>query len=475
MPAESTRSFISYAREDAEFALKLAADLRQAGVNVWVDRFDIPVGKNWPRAVEEALDSCGQFLLILSPVSVLSDNVMAELNSALDEKKPVLPVLYQACRLPFRVRASQYADFTADYRTGFSTLLKALAVVQAPEPAAPPLEITPATIKSVAVISEAIEQTTDPVPVPVSRHAEDAGDVHAIDGLQKGSRRFRRFLSNVLAPRRLEVQGWRRRLLLYGYGAVLVILIIGIGYIGHKVIFGTPFRGRAPAGREGLVPQVDTTKVNEKDGLTYVWIPPGTFQMGCSPGDSECDPDEKPAHQVTITKGLWMGRTEVTQEAYQRVMGTNPSKFKGAKLPAENITWDNARSYCQAVGMRLPTEAEWEYAARAGSKGSRYSDLDGIAWYSANGGSTTHDVAGKQANAWGLYDMLGNVWEWVADWYDQYPTGSATDPPGPGSGRFRSLRGGSWVNNARFARVSYRSWSVPASHYNNFGVRCGGN
>ncbi len=217
------------------------------------------------------------------------------------------------------------------------------------------------------------------------------------------------------------------------------------------------------------------TKVNAKDGLTYVWIPPGTFQMGCSPGDTECDSDEKPPHKVTITKGFWLGQTEVTQEAWQRVMRTDPSNFKGAKLPVENITWNDAKSYCQAAGMRLPTEAEWEYAARAGSTASRYGNLDGIAWYSANSGSKTHDVGGKQANAWGLQDMLGNVWEWVADWYANYPPGDATDPQGPASGTERALRGGSWVDGARVARVSFRLRVEPAYHAVNFGFRCGGN
>ena len=218
------------------------------------------------------------------------------------------------------------------------------------------------------------------------------------------------------------------------------------------------------------------TKVNPKDGLTYAWIPPGTFQMGCSQGDNECFDDEKPAHQVTIMKGFWIGQTEVTQAAWQRVMGTAPSFFKGVKLPVEDISWDDAQGYCQAVGMRLPTEAEWEYAARADSSGSRYGNLDGIAWYIGNSRSKTHEVGGKQANPWGLYDTLGNVWEWVADWYaDQYPPGPATDPQGPASGKYRALRGGAWHYDPRSARASYRIRSEPANHNVDFGFRCGGN
>jgi formylglycine-generating enzyme required for sulfatase activity len=217
-------------------------------------------------------------------------------------------------------------------------------------------------------------------------------------------------------------------------------------------------------------------KVNPKDGLTYVWIPPGKFQMGCSPGDNECfDPENSP-WQVTISRGFWMGQTEVTQEAWQRVMGTAPSNFKGPKRPVENITWDDAGNYCKVVDMRLPTEAEWEYAARAGTSTSRYGDTNSIAWHGGNSRNATHDVAGKQANAWGLYDMLGNVWEWVSDWFaDQYPPADTADPQGPAMGTVRVRRGGSWDSAPRYARASFRSSSRTSYRYSNLGVRCVGN
>jgi formylglycine-generating enzyme required for sulfatase activity len=219
-----------------------------------------------------------------------------------------------------------------------------------------------------------------------------------------------------------------------------------------------------------------STRVNPTDGLTYVWIPPGTFTMGCSPGDSECSDNEKPAHLVTITKGFWIGQTEVTQAAHERVTKGNPSHFKGASLPVETISWDEAGAYCKAVGMRLPREAEWEYAARGGNPAARYGTLDAVAWHSGNSGSTAHEVGQKQANGYGLYDMLGNVWEWVADWYGEkyYASSPASDPQGPSSGQHRALRGGSWNFPASYARASVRLGSVPVARNLNFGVRCAG-
>jgi hypothetical protein len=148
------------------------------------------------------------------------------------------------------------------------------------------------------------------------------------------------------------------------------------------------------------------TRVNPIDGLTYVWIPGDTYQIGCSPGDRDCSDAESPRHPVSLS-GFWIGRTEVTQEAYERVMKMNPSYYKGAQLPVDSVTRNDALRYCQSVGMRLPTEAEWEYAARGKSVYSRYGNLEEIAWYKDNSGDVTHDVAQKKQNRWGLFDMLG--------------------------------------------------------------------
>jgi formylglycine-generating enzyme required for sulfatase activity len=219
-------------------------------------------------------------------------------------------------------------------------------------------------------------------------------------------------------------------------------------------------------------PAARPAKVNPKDGLTYLLIPPGRFMMGCSPGDEECFDEEKRSHEVTITSGFWMGRTDVTQEAYQRVMGRNPSHFKGASLPVDTVSWSDAQAYCQKVGARLPTEAEWEYAARGSDPSSRYGPPGDIGWHRGNSQRKTHAVAQKKANPYGLYDMLGNVWQWTADWYGDYAFTPASDPAGPAGGTGRALRGGSWADNSRFLRESEREGALPGDRYDVIGFRC---
>jgi formylglycine-generating enzyme required for sulfatase activity len=227
-------------------------------------------------------------------------------------------------------------------------------------------------------------------------------------------------------------------------------------------------------------------KQNPKDGLKYIWIPPGTFQMGCSPGDSDCGFDEKPAHPVTLSKGFWIGQTEVTVGAYKRFahqtgrgMPPQLSINKGwanEAMPIVNISWNDAQVYCKWAGGRLPTEAEWEYAARGGNTAARYGPLDEVAWYGNNSGHQLHAVGQKRANGLGLFDTLGNVWEWVNDWYDQnyYKNSPAQDPPGPTSGQYRVLRGASWDFDPRGVRVSGRGRLAPGDGGTNVGVRCGG-
>ena len=213
--------------------------------------------------------------------------------------------------------------------------------------------------------------------------------------------------------------------------------------------------------------------------IEMLLVPGGTFTMGCSPGDAECGCGESPAHQVTLTNAFYMGKTEVTQAQWQAKMGSNPSYFVPANgyssdttKPVEGVSWDTIQSFNSATGLRLPTEAEWEYACRAGTTTARYGELNAIAWYYQNWTNYgTQPVAGKLPNALGLYDTLGNVWEWCQDWYGPYSSGSVTNPTGPATGSYRLWRGGGWSYFSYNCRASQRYDGAPGDIYGGIGFR----
>ena len=240
------------------------------------------------------------------------------------------------------------------------------------------------------------------------------------------------------------------------------------------------------------------TKVNPLDGLTYIWMPAGTFTMGCAPDDNQCFGDESPAHQATLTQGFWLGETPVTQLAYKRVEKTNPSRFQHPsdlpygyelmqnlpktdpsqfhpeQLPVDSVTWNDAQAYCHQVGMRLPTEAEWEYAALLGHSVPFKPPVNAqgfLVTYQVR----TYEARSKAPNTLGLYWMLGNVFQWVADRYGLYSPGAATDPQGPASGEDRVLRGGGAWELPFDIRISSRVAFPPSIANDHVGFRCGGN
>jgi len=215
--------------------------------------------------------------------------------------------------------------------------------------------------------------------------------------------------------------------------------------------------------------------------LKLIWIAPGSFAMGNEQGES----DEKPVTQVRISRGFWLGQTEVTQAQWREIMGGNPAHFQGDEMPVEAVNWNEVMAFCEKLTLResaagrlpagfvytLPSEAQWEYACRAGATGNQASDLQVMAWYMVNSGSTTKPVGQKTANAWGLYDMHGNVWEWCLDWYGNYRGGSVSDPKGAVSGTYRVMRGGSWNNSANYCRSGLRLRDEPVYRRNYLGFR----
>jgi len=215
-------------------------------------------------------------------------------------------------------------------------------------------------------------------------------------------------------------------------------------------------------------------------GMEFVLIPAGTFTMGALDSYS----DEQPIRTVRISRPFYLGKYEVTQAQWEAVMGYNPRAWQGQRnLPVEQVSWEDVQEFLRrlnteegVVRYRLPTEAEWEYAARVGtataySFGSDVSRLDEYAWYGGNAAHTSHPVGQLKPNAWGLHDMHGNVWEWVQDWYETYPTGAVIDPQGPASGLSRVFRGGGRSNVAWRCRSSSRGYRPPESRLDAVGFR----
>jgi formylglycine-generating enzyme required for sulfatase activity len=232
--------------------------------------------------------------------------------------------------------------------------------------------------------------------------------------------------------------------------------------------------------RQAAQQQQPGKELSNSIGMTFVLIPAGEFMMGSDTGDN----DEKPIHKVRLSKAFYLGKYEVTQGQWQAVMGNNPSNFKGnANLPVESVSWDDMQEFIRKLNAkeggtkyRLPTEAEWEYAARAGtttaySFGNDERQLGEYAWYATHSGNTTHPVGQKKPNALGLYDMHGNVWEWVQDWHGPYTAGAAVDPAGPVSGSSRVSRGGGWPYDARYCWSVNRNNNAPGNRNDNLGLR----
>ncbi len=216
--------------------------------------------------------------------------------------------------------------------------------------------------------------------------------------------------------------------------------------------------------------------------MEFVLIPAGSFPMGSA--EETGDADETPQHRVTLTHAYYLGKHEVTQEQWTKLMGDNPSHFKGATLPVDTVSWNDCQHFLSRLREKtgracsLPTEAQWEYACRAGTTTKwNFGDTDAAvaehAWTESNSGGTTHPVGQKKPNAWGLHDLQGNLGEWCADWYaNPYPKGDATDPLGPATGPSRVVRGGAWGDHPNNARPAYRNCNGSDGAHDGIGFRC---
>ena len=268
--------------------------------------------------------------------------------------------------------------------------------------------------------------------------------------------------------------------------------LLGPSTLQHPLADGIPPAWASAWGEDDYGPWVEIHVADARQSLR--WIPPGTFVMGSPESENGRSPDEGPQQPVTISRGFWLFDTPCTQALWQAVMGQNPSHFKGAQRPVESVSWEDCQRFIDVLNsahpdlrLALPTEAEWEYACRATHQTSTYigdltidkknhaKGLENIAWYRANSGSKTHPVGQLQPNDFGLYDMLGNVWEWCSDHgYRRYTPDHVTDPVHlvGDSSAIRVVRGGCWGNSAQHVRASYRVGYHPRTRGGILGFRC---
>jgi formylglycine-generating enzyme required for sulfatase activity len=452
----SEYTFISYTHEDTRFVLKLARHLRQQGVVVWLDQWDIPPEAEWDRAIERAIRACSCFLVVLSPLAVNSWVVHNQLLLAMRTGKTIIPVLYQPCAVPSVLQDIPYIDFTGrDYKAALGQLLTHY--------------------------------------FPEQKVQLEYRSKLVWDDLSWA-------WSHDLLP--LLWPGW--------LGPLILLLLLVAGSI---ILFRSRDRAEAsspvsaiktlsivqPTPTPQLLPTPIKTAVRAADGKVIIYVPAGEFLMGSTETDSLANEDEKPQHRVYLD-AFWIDKTEITNVQYQLCVaaGTCPpprsqgKRFDADHQPVVGVDWLQAVAYCQWSGGRLPTEAEWEKAAR-GTDGRIYpwgNEFDGSRlnfcdvncmadWKDRrvdDGYRFTAPVGSFPAGAspYGVLDMSGNVWEWTADWYavDYYSRSAYENPTGPVSGQQRVVRGGSWYYYGKNLRVVNRHRDSPTYRYDNIGFRC---
>jgi formylglycine-generating enzyme required for sulfatase activity len=456
--------FICYARQDQDFVLKLAANLKERGVPVWLDQWDIPASADWDLTIDNALYDCAQFLIVLSPAARASREVRGELRTALDENKLIVPVLYQTCRIPRQLRLIQHVDFTAcgpDDGAALGQVLSALGVRVTPPKPEVPVPSVPKAVATKALGRGALlgGGLILVVLLGIGGYAIFSGNRRAAEQVAATQTAAAAAAATAEAQAIAEAQATPSP---PRPTNTPVVVPTDTPYLTETPIPPTPTPLPAPPG--------------------MVYVPAGEFTMGSGEGGSR-----QPVHPVYLD-AFYIDKTEVTNAQYRQCVEAGGCNAPGKTTYYDNadydqhpvvyVDWYQAGAYCEWAGKRLPTEAEWEKAAR-GTDERTYPWGEGIdcdhAQYNGCGeGTVPVGSKPKGASPYGVLDMAGNVWEWVADWYDSgyYSQSPDRNPPGPDSGTMRVLRGGSWSGTQGFAVCTFRYRFSPWFRLGIGGFRC---
>lgn len=458
--------FVSYSRKDTDQVQEVVGKLTDQGFNVWIDRDGIESGDAFKSVIVKAIKNSKIFLFFSSATANESPWTVKEVNMAVFLKKTIIPI-----KLDDTIyNDSLLFDLVGlDYITYYNTPNHGIR------------ELTKAIMKHLGKPGIDVKKIKEEIKVLEN------------DGAQLYAQQ-RRLLDDIIAKKRLMGEN------------SLTCPVCGTKNDVSSPFCPTcgwtpiPFQSKKMDEKRLAVARKlwesrgkETTVIEEAPRQTLpqpimelihdmVKVEGGTFMMGGTreQGEDAFD-DEKPAHKVTLST-FFIGRYPITQDQWEAVMGVNPSYFKGEKLPVEKVSWFDCQEFAKKLSemtgrhFRLPTEAEWEYAARGGKKGKRYkysggNILNQVGWYNENSGGISHDVGQKSPNELGIYDMSGNIWEWVQDWKGDYTEDDQVNPKGPETGIERVCRGGGWNREIDRARVSYRGDDQATLQYCSLGLR----
>ena len=507
--------FISYRHCNADLVAPVEAELERRGISYFIDRVGINYSMDYSTVIAQAIEACKVLLVMWTKEASDSSDMLQEIVTAKTFGKQILP--YKLGTF----------DITKHYALCYqlSTLSRCNAIAPTPDSVTELVN----RIQRLLDQSELIQPVPDPDPQSPKNDEIDPFEAFIEEEKRKKLKRIQNLLSEaIVSYKNQEFSNAISTLdvvLKLEPNSVKAKELKSLFQSGLELQIAEEERRRQEAketelkrrdaeqraeerrkeeterrhreeeanNRDLFVPgtkagERKTVKVNGVE-FAFRWCPPGTFMMG-APSSEEGRDDDETQHKVTLKKGFWMMETEVTQKQWKAIMGNNPSYFKGDDLPVEQVSWNDCQDFCKkclelGMSVQLPTESQWEYACRAGSTSAYFwgnalngdkANCDG----SYPCGTTikgkyvgkTTPVGSYEANAWGLYDMHGNVWEWCQDWKADYPGGSVTDPVGPKNGVYRIVRGGSWRRNARGCRSAFRDFVVPDGLHSRLGFRC---